>query len=425
MKTLAKITVCLVVFVTAVLFMGVSTQSGKVVSNPVKYPGQTQKNYFVTPTAVGGGDCLSWDSACTFRTAVSKLSSSFTTTIYLSSGVHDTDNVSDATGTTISTSYVHIAGAQPSTPSPVTRLVNKNAGATHVLRITGAYNFVSDIAFGQSDQTDKNVIMINLRANYQEVSTCSFTNTPGDGGGTGILIDNSAVGMFIHDNSFFGMVDSGIELGASTDHIIKNNEFYSGGKGIYASSGSADRATIEECDFLGLTTAIDYAAAATKTFYVLKTYFGNCTTNIADAASYGPTWFQDITESGMHRNTYPLTAGTSLSTGDGTWVWTAAAADIIPAATFAKPIKLRHINFQTWNAAQIYKIELLYGSASPANISLGIYEVVLGDPAAAAKVYTPMDLDIYIPARSCVGAKVMSSTSGTDTITVTLSYELL
>lgn len=408
----------------AFLCIGASVQNGQLIDNPVKYPGFTQKNYFCTPTAIGAGDCLSWDTACTFRTAVAKLSSSYTTTIFLSAGAHDTNNGVDATGTTISTSYVHICGAQPSTPSPVTRLVNSYATASHVLRITGANNFISDIAFGNSDQTDKNVVMLNLRANYQEVSTCSFTNSPGDGGGTGILVDNNALGTFIHDNNFFGVIDYGIEFGATTDAILKGNSYYSGGTAYYVSSASADRITSQNAVILGMTTGINYAAAADNSFYFIGTYFGNCTNNVAAVADYGNTFFESITESGKHSATYPATAGTQCDTGDGAWTWTVAATTVIPGDTITKPFKLTNINFQNWNTAQTFKIELLYGDGA-ATVSLGIFEVTLGDPAARSKVDTKLDLNVYLPAYSLVGAKVMSDTAGVDYVVVTLGYETL
>jgi hypothetical protein len=117
--------------------MGVSTQNGQLVQNRATYPATSEKTYFVKPTAQGGGDCLSWETACTFITAVSRLSSSFTTTIYLSAGLHDTN--SGATGTTISTSYVRIFGMNNELGNPMTRLINSYNGATHVLNITGSY----------------------------------------------------------------------------------------------------------------------------------------------------------------------------------------------------------------------------------------------------------------------------------------------
>lgn len=419
-----------VLILLALFCLGASTQSGVIVDNPVKYPGQTQKNYFVTPTALGSGDCLSWENACVFRTAVAKLNSSYTTTIYLSAGIHDTNNGSDATGTTISTNYVHITGAQPSTPSPVTRLVNKHAAATHVLRITGTYNYISDIAFGQSDQTDTNVIMLNLRANYNEVSTCSFTNAATDGGGTGILVDNSAAATFIHDNSFYGVLTSGIELAASTDCLLSKNNFYAGGKGIYLSSASADRHIIQESEFLGLTTAIDYATAVGKQLYVLRDYFGNCTTNISDVASWGNgLWVESITESGSHRNVYPnlvsqAATGVTVTTGNSNFTYGAAVTQIIPTATINKPIRIQSINAITWNQdSNVYQIALYYGDTSGTTL-IGVYVLPCGAAANNNRTSVSVALDVWIPARSYVGVNAASST-GNKTITLSLGYEAL
>jgi len=388
----------------------------------------TDTVYYCMPTAQGTGSGLSWEDACTFRTAVGFLDSNKTTTLYLSGGSHDCDNGSDATGTTISTNAVHICGAQPSSANPATRLVNSRAagaaGATHVLRITGTGILISDVAFGNYDQTDKNVIMLNVRSNYVEVSACSFTSVAGDGGGTGILVDNSALGTFIYHCTFFGVIDSGIEFGAATDAILSNNNFYAGGKGIYLSSASADRITVQDCEFLGLTTGLDYAAAAASSLYFVRLYFGNCTANVAAVADYGDTFLESITESGRHSNTYPATAGTECATGDGAWTWTAAPTTAIPGDTLTKPFRLTTVNFQDWSAAQTFKLELLYGDGA-ATISLGIVEVTLGDPAAKSKIDSALQVNVYLPAYSLVGVKVMSSTAGVDSVTITLGYELL
>jgi hypothetical protein len=406
-----------------VFLLGASTQNGQLIDNPVKYPGHNQKNYFCTPT--GTGDCLSWDTACTFRSAVAKLSSSYTTSIYLSGGIHDANNGSDATGTTISTNYVHIMGAQPPSASPATRLVNSRvAGATHVLRITGSTVMISDIAFGNFDQTDKNVIMLNIRSSGVEIGNCDFTSVTGDGGGTGILVENSSLGTFLHDNNFFGVIDSGIEFGAATDSILSKNNFYAGGKGIYMSSANADRITVQDSQFLGLTTGIDYATAATKSYYFIRCYFGNCTANVAAVVAYGPTWFESITESGQHGATYPAGTGVTVAKDAAAWTW-GDKVEIIPAATLTKPFKLTNIHFQGWNAGQTFKIELFYGSAAPAGISLGYHEVLLGDPATNGKVDANIAMDIYIPAYATVSARINSSTAGADNVVVTLGYELL
>jgi hypothetical protein len=283
---------------------------------------------------------------------------------------------------------------------------------------------VSDIGFGNYDQNDKNVIMLNLRSSYIEVSACSFTSVAGDGGGTGILIENSSLGTFIYDNNFFGVIDSGVEFGTATDSILARNNFYAGGKGVYMSSANADRITIQDSEFLGLTTGIDYATAAIKSYYFVRTYFGNCTNNVAAVAAYGPTWFESITESGQHGATYPAGAGVAVAKDAAAWTW-GAKVEIIPAATLTKPFKLTNIHFQGWNAGQTFKIELFYGSAAPATISLGYHEVLLGDPATNGKVDANVAMNIYIPAYATVSARIMSSTVGADNVVVTLGYELL
>ena len=415
----------LIICALALLSIGASTQNGQLVQNRATYPATSEKTYFVKPAAQGGGDCLSWETACTFVTAVGRLSSSYTTTIYLSGGVHDTNNAVDATGTTISTSYVRIFGMNNELGNPMTKLINSYATATHVLNVTGSYNSINNISFGNTGQPDENVIMLRIRASYNDVQRCTFFNDAGDGGGTGILIDNSATGVYLMDNQFFGMLDSGIEIGAATDIVTARTNFYLGGKGLYLSSASADRVFIQDSEFLGLTTGIDYAAAAAKTLYVIRSYFGGCTHNVAAVADYGNTMLEAITESGRDSATYPATAGTECATGDGVWTWTAAATTVIPGDTLTKPFKLIEVNFQNWSAAQTYKLEIFYGDGA-ATVSLGIFEATLGLPDAKVRTSVPLPiLNVYLPAYSLVGVKVMSSTDGVDTVTITLGYELL
>lgn len=418
MKNLIKIAICAL----ALFSMGLSTQNGQLVMNRATYPATSEKTYFVKPTAQGGGDCLSWETACTFITAVSRLSSSYTTTIYLSAGIHDTN--SGVTGTTISTSYVRIFGMNNELGNPMTRLVNSHASATHTLNITGSYNSINNVAFGNAGQTATNVIMLRIQASYNDVQRCTFLTGGGVGAETGILIDNSALGVYLFDNQFFSVVTAGVEFGATTDNIMARNQFYAGGKGVYMSSASADRIFIQDTEFVALTTGVDYAAAAAKNLYLIRTYFGGCTNNVAALADYGPTFLESITESGRHSATYPTTVGTECATGNGAWVWTAAATTVIPGDTITKPFRITTINFQDWNVAQTFKLELLYGDGA-ATVSLGIVEVTLGDPAARSKVDSALPLNVYLPAYSLVGVKVMSSTDGVDHVDITLGYELL
>jgi hypothetical protein len=173
---------------------------------------------------------------------------------------------------------------------------------------------------------------------------------------------------------------------------------------------------------LGLTTGVDYAAAAANTLYLIRVYFGNCTNNVAAVAAYGATWLETITESGRHGATYPTTAGTGCNTGDGAWTWTAAPTTVIPKETITTPFKITAMHFQSWTDSQTYKVELLYGQNS-ANISLGIFEVTLGDTGVKGKVDVALPLAIYVPAYSMVGVKVMSNKVGIATLTMTLGYE--
>jgi hypothetical protein len=269
-----------------------------------------------------------------------------------------------------------------------------------------------------------NVIQLRIRASYNDVQRCTFHSGGGVGAETGILVDNSAANVYLFDDQFFNLITSGIEIGAATDIVTARTNFYRGGKGLYLSSASADRIFIQDTEFLGLTTGVDYVSAAANNLYLIRTYFGNCTNNVAAVAAYGTTFLEDITESGTHSNTYPLTDGVQCDTGDGIWAWTAAPTTVIPKETLTKPFKITAIHFQSWNAAQIYKIEVLYGKDS-ANISLGTFEVVLGATGATSKIDSPLPLDVYIPAYSMVGLKVMSSTAGVDNVVVTIGYELL
>jgi hypothetical protein len=266
--------------------------------------------------------------------------------------------------------------------------------------------------------------MLNVRASDNDVQRCCFRNNAGDGGGTGLLIDNSAANIYLTDNQFFNVIDAGLEVGQATDVILARTQFYSGGKGVYISNANADRVTLQFTEFVNLATGIDYAAAADKTFYFMNSQFANNTTNVTPVAKYGTTWLENILESGRHSNTYPLTAGTQCDTGDGAWVWTASATTIIPKETLTKPFKITALHFQSWNAEQTFKFEILYGKDS-ANISLGIYEVILGDQAAKARVDSPIMLNIYIPAYAMVGIKAMSSTAGVDNAVITIGYEEL
>jgi hypothetical protein len=422
MKICARIVLTLfVTFIAGFVFLGVSTQNGVEIRLD---QGFGEVNYFAT---VGGtGNCSSWNAGCTFRTAVSKCTGTKQCNIYLGAGIHETNNVSDATGTTVSANYVRIIGfGDPDEIGQSSQLANGHAGATHVLRVTGSRFAILHVAFDQSAQADKIAIHLNLRGSYNTVRDCVFRQTVADGANTGILMDNSGVSFTIEGCRFRRLEGSGIEFGAAQRFYLNNNVFWKCTKGLYASSGSADGGIFRFNTYMACTTAWDMAAAVAKEWYSLGATFANNTTNFGDVAAYGGTIFiENATTSGRNRAVYPAGAGTLVQKNANAYTW-GNYVDLIAAGTFAKPIRIQALNFQTWNSAQIFKIELFYGSASPGTTSLGIYEVVLGDPAAANKVYTPINATIYIPAFANVGAKLMSSTAGIDDVTITLGYDLL
>jgi hypothetical protein len=193
--------------------------------------------FYCAVTARGLANGSSWDNACTFRTAVSKLVSGKQNTIFLGAGIHDTDNGSDATGTTISTDYVRIKGFGESDEiGQSSQLANSDGGATHILRITGSRFSISHVVFDQSAQADKTAIHLNIRGDYSTVRDCLFRQTTGDGSNTGILMDNSKASYTVEGCRFRRLEGSGIEFGAASRFYVNSNVFWQCAKALYASS---------------------------------------------------------------------------------------------------------------------------------------------------------------------------------------------
>jgi hypothetical protein len=410
-----------VLLTLSALLMAETTQNGVEIWPDL---GQGEVRYFAT---VGGtGNCTSWNAGCAFRTAVSKCTGTKQCNIYLGAGIHDTDNGSDANGTTVSVDYVRIVGFGDSGDQGQSSiLANKAASVDYVVRVTGGKFSINRVVFDNSAQTDKNVTLLNLRGSTASVKNCVFQQGAADGGGTGILLDNSSTFTNIEANRLRNVIDYGINIGASSKVFISENLFLLNGTAVYASSASADVGVLKGNTYLKCTTGVNLAAAVAKTWLLLQGVYANCTTNFATVVGYGGTiYVEQITESAIGANTYPTGAGVSCNTGDGAWVWTAAATSVIPKDTISKPFRITNINFQDWSAAQTFKVELLYGY-NTADTSLGIVEVTLGDPAARSKVDSAFTINSYVPANALVGAKVMSSTAGVDSATITIGYEPL
>ena len=425
MKTFLKIITVLFLLLSATLLIaGGTTVNGPATVNPTN-PNYAQVNYYATPT--GTGSCSSWDDSCTLRNAILRCPGTKYCEIYVGAGLHNMDNVGDATGTTVAANYVHIHGMQEDGElGQASQLINANAGATYILRVTGDQFTIDKIVFDNTAQADKNVTMLNIRGNYSTVANCLFRQNVGDGGGTGILLDNTKASATINRNRFRRIVDRGVDINDFSRVYANDNKFISCGIGMMASHANSDQGYFNGNFYMGNTTAWNIAAAPAKTWYSVGAHYANNTTNFQDVAAYTTNlWMADVRESGIHRSVYPLAAaGVAVAKNANAYVW-GAYVEVIPAGTFAKPIKIENIVYETWSAAQTFKIELFYGSANPATISLGVYEITAGDPAANAHLHTATPIDVYIPAFATVGAKLMSSTAAIDSVTVALGYELL
>ena len=390
-----------------------------------------QESYFAATAAVGVGDCSSWTHACTFRTAVAKCSGTKLCMVYVGAGLHDLNNGSDANGTTIDKNYVQIQGVGASDaigqPSVLmnSRLVVAG-GVDYILRVTGNQFSAVGIVFDNTAQNDKNITMLNMRGSYSTIKDCLFRQNIGDGGGTGILADNAAVSMTVAHSRFRRVIDYGINVNDFTRVYLEDGtRFLTCGIGLYLSHANAGTIVTDHTEFYDNTTAMNLTAGQANKQYYVHTTFANNATNITDFSAYGgAVFFADVIEAGIHRNTYPAGAGVDVAKDAAAWAF-GLYVDIIPAGTIKKPFRLETINLQNWSAAQTFKIELFYGSVTPGTTSLGVYEVVCGDPATKSKTNINLFINTMIPAYATLGAKLMSSTDGVDSITVTLGYELL
>lgn len=395
-----------------------STSNGKLVFQN-EYATMGEKNWFVTET--GTGDCSNWDRACTFRTAVTKLSDDKVDVIYLGAGGHNTDNGVDAAGTTISNDHVKIRSVGGFS---LTKLYNGAASADYVLQITGNYFMIEDVTFSNGGQLDTAVTYLRIRAGPSEVDRCIFVQS-GGASGTGILLDNTSTSHLIRNCRFNGIVSYGVQTNGASGINFENLWFCTCGTAINI-AGETDSVITFLGGYIGnSTTGIHISGASVSLTSWSGVNFCNNTTNIIGGGVYGSSTFYDIDISYRATKIYPADAGTSINTGDGIWVWTAAPTTIIPINTVTKPFTLTAINIQSFTADQIYKLELFYGQSS-ATTSIGVYEFTVGSAASQFKSQITVAFSpILIPANSIIGAKLKSSTAGVDTVVISLSYKEL
>jgi len=372
-----------------------------------------QRHWFATPA--GTGDCSTWNHACTFRTAVTKCTSAVHDTIYLGEGSHDTNNGVD--GTTILANGVSIVG-MGSPWAANAKLVNGHATAATVLKVTGDGFNIRTVDFDNTGQTDENVVFLHVNGSDQgNISDCRFEQSATATSGTGILLDGNSKDYHLGELIFQDIETVAIKTDGATCVHAKHLHLLKGGIGINLAGASDSEMCFKDIDIQKTATAISITGASVDDVTFSDIELIHNTTNIASGGVYDGVHFQNIKASHTSVAIYPTDAGVSVDTGNGIWTWTATPTTLIPASTITKPFTLFNINVQDTNAAQTYKLEVLYGQ-SVANISMGKWEFTVGKDESMN-----VNLDgVLVPANSIIGVKAMSSTDGVDDVVITLSY---
>jgi hypothetical protein len=412
------VVICLSVFLLAPF----GDKNGLLMSLP--YETEGQKHWFATPS--GTGDCSSWNAACTFRTAVGKCTSTVFDVIHLGAGNHDTDNGVDGDGTTISVDGVRIIGLGTSRAANA-KLVNGDAAAAIVLKVTGDNFNIQRVDFDNSAEADENVIYLNINAATRGlIRDCNFTQDSAapPAGGTGILFDGASTEYYVEDCLFNYVVDDSIRTNSMTQLFTHNLFIAHGGTGVHCDGGANDEHLyFFDTHIREQTLGIDIAASTDDVSFTGIQLIAN-TTNVTDLGTWGGIEFINAIAGTQPVKVLPTGAGTVVATGDGAWTWTAAATTLVAADTISGPFYITNLNIQAADASQTYKVEILYGDAT-ANTSLGIYEFYVGAALGGSFVgsFTPDIVNTLIPANSIIGLKTMSSTAGVDNATFTISYQ--
>lgn len=410
----------LAVFFVLVLFiLAWTTENGKLNLN-LRYETEGQKHWFATPD--GTGDCSDWDHACTFTVAASKCSDDVQDVIWLGAGCHDTDNGVDGTGLTIDKDFVRVTGISCSW-SASTKICNGDAAATKVLTVTGNSFQIDTVYFSNTGQPDENVIFLNLNGvDGAQVNNCRFVQDPATAtSGTGVLVEGGSVRVkFENDRASF-IQGTAFDIDNGNAVLFKDTEI------VYSTTGidigdNLDFFEMVDVSFDHCTTGV-VVGSGTDNMKMNRANFVHNTTNISYGGVFDGLHYENLVVSHPVEKTYPTQSGTTITTGNGAWTWTAAPTNIIPASTISNPFIITGINVQDYDASQTYKIELLYGAASPETNQIGIYEFTVGTTIAGLQNPISFPVRTVIPANASIGVKTMSSTGGTDDIDITLSYE--
>lgn len=419
--------VFLIFCVIAVILGGYFSDAHAQVDNGrlvVKMPYETEgeRHFFVTPT--GGGSCSSWMSPCTFRQAVSKLSSNSFDVIHLSPGAHNTDNGSDANGTTISTNYTQIEGIGMH-PSKVT-LYNGAATADYILIVTGNNVSMRNILFTNAGRTDTDVTHLNVRGNNFVAEDLDAYQVAG-ATGTGILLDNGTYNNNFLNVTVVGMKSYGIRTNSCQNTRFDRMFITWCATGVSLAGGIND-ANMEFDDVeLKHNSTIGMAVSANVTGITMVDplfSYNDGLTNVTDLGAWNGLQVIDPRLIQASEATYPANAGVAVASGDGAWVWSVNPVTIIPASTIHSPIIITGINTQADEASKTYKVQVLYGQVT-ADTAWGTIEFTTGVGASKMQVNSHTTIPTTIPSNSVVGVKIEASVAGISNLTLTLSYIML
>lgn len=413
MKRLATVLAAVVFYM---LLVAQTSQRGRMM---IDLPYETQGTRHWFATASGTGNCLSWDSACTFREAVAKCTDERQDVIWLSPEDHDTDNGVDANGTTISAKNVQVIGVS-NRHSYNSRLYNTAASVAYVVQVTGHRVTFQNVRFTQDGETDVDATLLRIAGSRSNLIGCQFKSVAGAATDVGVLLEGSSQHHYMEHVHVEGFQDAGVKT-SDASHVEGIDLYVQDCDTAFEfTHADDDTFNLRNVMLVDNTTGVSLAAGVDNVIFSHVLFVGN-TTNVTDGGTYGGLIMSCAKMGYTHSNTYPANAGVTLTGGAGAWAQ-GNLTQIVPASTITTPFRITGFNIQSSTANNVYKVEFFYGQATGDN-SLGVWEFT---DEAGLFVPPPVDMgELAIPSNSYVGAKIASSSGGGDDAVITINYQAL
>lgn len=402
---------------------GHSEQGETVIGNPDTIKRLDLHEAVWYASANGTGDCSTRAEACSLVTALGNITDDVHDTIYLGGGLHDVASAG-AGGVTVTGDYWELEGINHNTHS--SQIINSDASATHMITVSGSQNFALEhLFFSNAEQIDKDVISLTMTGTkYGVVYDCFFTAHSTATTGTAIQLDGGAAHTHIDGSEITRLPDYGLHINNASGVIVSDNRFgHNIGDAIFIEHASTTNTLFRGIELLDNAVAMNFDNG-TDHHVIGATFIGNTTNTIEAVAVYGEIEWEDINGFGS-KSIYPTTAaGTTITTGDGSWVWTASATTVIPADTFTTSFRIVDLYVRSYDASQTYQFELFYGE-STATTSMNSGEFTVGSTFFGLQQDVKAVVGTIVPARSIIGIKSRSNTAGTDDFEVVLRVEAL